>query len=522
MAWIATRKWFRFAARPFWALAVVVVVEAILFVGHHSHRWHKALQPRRDVRLAAGEGLVIRCDGHGYYAWLRSLLIDGDCSFDNEFDRHNPVGDWVPAGRTERGLRANPWSVGPACIWSLTVVPAHLVLTALRDRDALPWPADGYALPYQLVVGSTTVLVSALGLVFLYAICRQYARPARAALAAALLTLGTGIVYYSAVEVTMAHGPATAALAGLVCYWLRTYGSARPGRWLLLGVLVGLAALMRWQLATYALLPAGECLLSCRRSYQGGAAFRRPIVLLGLAALGAMSGFLPQALAWNAVYGHWLVAPMVTAHNWLSPSWWQVLGSSDHGLIYWTPLTLLALAGLLALRTHRKTDNQSVLPSAADSTGRTDFKSVPHSEPALLLLAAFLLQLYVVASLLGGEMRVGVSFGMRFLTESMVALAPGLALLLDRASARWLPLLSGLGCLLVLWNLLLIAQLRYGLISAASGADPATLVCNSVQLVVRKKLLLTGSVLAGPALLWLLLGRPNRREATAGSAALCA
>src|SRR5439155_26536558 len=43
------------------------------------------------------------------------------------------------------------------------------------------------------------------------------------------------------------------------------YGSTRPGRWLLAGALLGLAMLMRWQLATYGLVAAGEAALTVRR-----------------------------------------------------------------------------------------------------------------------------------------------------------------------------------------------------------------------------------------------------------------
>jgi hypothetical protein len=474
-------------------LAVAVLVEVVLFAGHHAERWRKSLAPLRRPALAAGEGLVIRCDGHGYYAWLRSLLVDGDWSFDNEFDEHNPLGDWVPpaAPRTRRGLRPNRWSVGPACLWALTVAPAHLAFRSLRPLG-WPWAAQGYELPYQLLVGLTTLLASVAGLGFLYAACRRYAPPARAALAAALLTLGTTIVFYSAVEVAMAHGPGAAAVAALVCYWLRTYGSRGAGRWLAVGVLVGVAALMRWQLVTFALLPAGECLLACLRTRRLDG---RPVLGLALAGLGAAAAFLPQLVAWRAVYGDWLPAPVATAHNWFRPAWWRVLLSSDRGLFYWTPLTVLALAGFARWRR-----------TGADAA---------RGEPLVLLLAAFVLQAYVVASLWGAEVQLGVSFGLRHLTESAVALGPGLALLLGRAGRAQFRLLCGLGCLLVLWNLLLICQYRYGLVPADAGASAGHLLANAARLVVRKKLLVAGQALLGPALLWLLAGRSAAGPAAA-------
>jgi hypothetical protein len=471
---------------------VVVLVELVLFIGYHAERWRKSLAPLHEPLVQRGEGLVIRCDGHGYYAWLRSLLVDGDCSFANEFDEHNPLADGVPpaAERTPRGLRPNRWSIGPACLWSLTVVPAHLVFQGLRPWG-WPWTTEGYELPYQIIVGATTVLAAAAGLGFLYGVCRHFARPARAALAAAFLTLGSTVVFYSAIEVSMAHGIGAAAVALLVWYWLRTYGALEAGRWLRIGVLVGACALLRWQLATFALLPLGECLLACRRRDRTP---WRPITGLTLASVGAVATFLPQLLAWRVVYGSWWPGPVATAHNWLHPAWWQVLASSDRSLFFWTPLTLLPLVGFALGR--RGCDTSTADRSSTGKRGRLG-----------LLLAAFALQVYVVASLWGEEVQLGVSFGLRHFTESVVALGPGLALLLERVPRRCFPILASLGCLLVLWNLLLICQYRYGLIPAAAGASPGELLANGVQLLVRKKWLLAGQVVGGPGLLWLLARR---------------
>jgi hypothetical protein len=494
----------RFGAPPAaWCiLAVVVLVELILFVGFHQERWSKGLLPLGRPRARTGEGLVIRCDGLGYYAWLRSLLIDGDWDFDNEFDGHNVVGDWVPPAesRTDRGRRPNQWSVGPALLWAVAVVPGHLGVRALQ-ACGLPWEADGYTLPYQLLVGGASLLASFLGLGLLYGVCRRHARPAPAALAAAFLTLGTGIVFYSAVEVTMAHGIGTAAVAGLVWYSQKTYGDGRPRRWLLVGVLVGLTALVRWQLVTFAVLPAGEALLACRRLRRAGRFPWRPLCGLALAALGAAAAFVPQLVAWRWVYGHWLVTPVPSAHNWLSPSWWRVLASQDRGLMYWTPLALLACAGYV----HCRLQIADCRFKSAICNLQSDICS--SHEPLALLFGAFVLQVYVLASLWGDMVQLGVSYGFRHLTEALVALGPGLALLLDRAPPRRFRVLCGVGCLLVLWNLLLVAQYRYGLVPAAAGADPETLLANAARLMRRKRALLAGQVLVGPVLLALLARR---------------
>lgn len=461
-------------------LLVVAVVELVLCVGFYQERW-KALLALNRARAAAGEGLVIRSDGLGYYAWLRSLLLDGDWDFDNEFDGHNVLGDFVPPPqeRTPSGRRPNPWSVGPALAWSPLIVPGHFLLCLLAGE------ADGYTLPYQLLVGLGTLLLALVGLGLLFGIARRFAAPLQAALATAFLTLGTPLVYYNALEGSMAHGPAAAMTAGLVWYWLRTYGSPRLGRWLGVGLLVGAAALLRWQLATLAVLPAGEALLTALRQRSVTAR----LLGLGAAAGGAVLAFLPQLLAWRWVYGAWLVTPMAVGHNWLAPALGEVLFGRDRGLLLWTPLVLVAGCGLLLGRTQRD------------------------REPLALLALAFAVQVYVLASLRGPGVYLGVAFGCRQLTEAVVLLLPGLALLMQQPAGRRSGLLGGLGCLLVLWNLLLLAQYRYGLVPADAGADWTVLLENVPTLVRRKRLELIGQVFLAPVALGLciwLTTRPPR------------
>ncbi len=494
--------------RPGLILAVAVAIEVALFVDYHRERWHKALAPLNRGPTRAGEGLVIRSDGLGYYAWLRSLLLDGDWAFDNEFDGHNPLHDFVPpAGRrTALGRRPNQWSVGPACVWSLVVLPGHGCWKLLGDTAR--WPADGYSLPYQLMVGGTTLLASVVGLVLLYRLGRLDAGPEAAAWAAALIALGTTIVYYAAIEGSMAHGLGTVAVAGLVWYWRRTYGSTRWLRWLGVGLLLGAAGLMRWQLVTFAVLPAGE---ACRTAWQrwrahGAPAALRTLMLLFVTAAGAWIAFLPQMIAWRSVYGQWLATPMPTAHNWTRPALFQVLLAQDRGLFSWTPLAFLAFLGTLGLAV--KGLWQTVTRRGDGRPG--DAAHAVHHPPLVLLLAAFVLQVYVLASLFGAHVTLSVSFGFRYLTEVLVTLVPGLALLLERTPQRTRRLLVGVGCLLVLWNLILISQYRYGWIPADAGADLSTLLANAGRLAWRKKFLFVQQAVLGPMLLVLCWGRPRR------------
>jgi hypothetical protein len=498
-------SWSRSKARVLGVVLILLAVELTFFVNCHYTRWSRALPALGKPATQTGAGLIIRSDGLGYYAWLRSCLLDGDWDFDNEFDDYNVVGDFVPVAtmRTPLGRRTNPWSVGPACVWALTVVPVHAILCAVGPGGT-PWPADGYSLPYQLAAGCTTLVFSGLGLFFIYQICLFFTEATQAALTAVAMTLGTSIVYYNTIEVSMAHGIGTTVVAALVWYWMRSFGRRCLRRWFSIGLLVGAAALVRWQLVTLALLPAGEALLSfCR--FAG----LRALVGSSLAALlGAVLGFTPQLIAWRCVYGSWLAQPIVAADNWLYPPLDALLWSQDRGLFYWTPLSGLAFLGLAGALVYGSRSRCSVrgtapLPSPCQRETQADQATRGHAVLALLLLA-FAAQVYVLASLWGNGVYLGVSFGMRHLTEVQVLLAPGLALLLNRVSQRIFPGVAAGVCCLLAWNLLLVTLFYRGALPANAGADGSTLVQKASQFLQRGHALLLSGVFLPAILLWLL------------------
>jgi hypothetical protein len=464
-----------------WVLAAVLLYEVLLSVAFPLAAWRRRA-PDRPLTLT-GERLVVLGDGLGYYAWLRSLVIDGDWDFDNEFDGHNPHGDSVPIGQTSAGRRGNPFSIGPALVWAPAVALTHL---GLQLGLGSSWPADGYSLPYQVAVGISAVLVAAATLALLFDLCRRYARPGHAALAAALLVLGSTLLNYGSIEVSMAHGCGTLATALLVWYWLRTYGSARAVRWAAVGALVGAAALMRWQLAALAVLPAGEAALDAWKRRAPGP----QLAQLALAGLASLVAFFPQMLAWKLVYGHWLVSPMPLAHNWWQPEWARVLVGTDRSLFYWTPLTLLPLLGCVLCQVPVIRQRITVFGSR---------------EPLALLLAAFVGQVYLLASISGDGVILGSAFGHRQLTEAVVLLAPGLALLLEAVPSRWRPSVL-VGCfLLAVWNTLLLAQYHLDILPKDLGASPAAIARGLLGLLRARP---AGAVLfvSGPLLvmgLWL-------------------
>jgi hypothetical protein len=471
-------------------LAAAAVIHIALFVLEARGTFAALFTPQPVTPADMTGPFVTGADCMGYYAWLRSPLIDGDFHFDDEFA---PTFARVPGSKPEltaTGHLPNPWPVGPAITWAPAVVTVHLILSSLGRHS--PWPTDGYSPPYQLAVGGTTLALALLTLVLAYRICRRFGSPTAAAAAAALITLGTPVVAYGAVQVSMAHGPATAALTLFVFVWLRTFGSSSPGRWVGLGALLGLVCLMRWQLSTFAVLPTLEAIWLATRA-DGWLARIGMAVRLLVAGLVSVVVFTPQCVAKQIVYGHPLGGLQRTAQNWLDPSLWTVLASTDRSLFYWTPITLPALAGLVYVlfRTRR--------PEVA------------------ILAAAVAVQIYTISALLGRDVYLGWSFGFRFLTETCVLMAPGIAVLFDRASTYTARRLAVGGSLLVGWNLILLGVYRH-CVGGEQGGDPAAVFAVVGRYVVLRPLEGLGMLAATAWLTYTLvsaLGR-DRGDAAGG------
>jgi hypothetical protein len=184
---------------------------------------------------------LIASDGKGYYAWLRSLALDRDLDFRNDFQLIFPP-DPVPDLQrvTPRGLVINKYPVGVA----VSEVPGFLAGHAIAF--ALGMPRNGVSAPYQFAV---TLWLQALFLVALavlwVTLVRLGAEPVIAALGVASALTATNLIQY-ATRPTMAHAPGLS----MMCFALYFAVAARePARqlWKLgaVGALLGLAVIIR-------------------------------------------------------------------------------------------------------------------------------------------------------------------------------------------------------------------------------------------------------------------------------------
>lgn len=324
----------RFAeARPvvtFWLIGAVLAVGYLAGV----------------LAFPSSGGRIINGDGLQYFAYLRSVVFDGDVDFTNDYRLLYSVPEhgastWLD-DVTATGRPRNMMSVGPAILWSPFYLATRQALSMAGStvhNGLEPW--------MQASVGVAGVFYATWATCLTFWTCALW-YPRRAAFWATLVVWLAGpAVYYSLVSPTYSHATSMFAVALFAYTWLRTHGTATVRRMALLGAMGGLVALVRWQDVLVLLLPTIEILaLAARRRTN----VQQAAAGLGVMGLAACVVFAPQLLAWDAIFGSPLLVPQGPGFMcWTTPAIWSVLFSLKHGLFTWSPALLVATCGLVPL-----------------------------------------------------------------------------------------------------------------------------------------------------------------------------
>jgi len=291
-----------------------------------------------------------------YFSYLRSLVFDHDLEFGDEYqhfydqDRSGLAGfktTFLDLREPQTGRHINFAPLGAGLLWAPFFLLAHggvLLLRAVGGGVA----ADGYSKPYVAAVCYASALYGFGGLLLTHAALRRWGgvTDLQATVSVVALWFGTPLFYYMTIAPGFSHATSVFTIGALVYLSLRVAerGSYGLGEAALLGAAGGLAALVREQDLLYLVIPG---LL-----FAAHAGARREVVrpVLALLTMGATAvlTFVPQLLAYHGVNGAWGPSKMVTRKmTWTSPHFFAVLLDPGHGLLIWTPLLLLAIAGLL-------------------------------------------------------------------------------------------------------------------------------------------------------------------------------
>jgi hypothetical protein len=398
--------------------------------------------------------VLARGDGHMMYLMARSTALDGDWRFDNDLAR---FGDPWRQRTTRTGRKAIGHPIGPALVWTPLIWIAQagaVVADALGARIEL----HGYTLWHQRFVFLSSALAACGAAVLGARLARRLLGGAwAAAYGAAAVLLGTSLTYYATYMPSYAHALDALACAGFLGAWACSVGRRDRRRWLVLGLLLGIAALIRVQELAMGVVVvveiATETVVQIARR-RGWSEVGRWWIGGALALAVALIVFVPQLVEWHVVFGSITELPQGARYTRLeAPMVGELLFAPRNGWFSTTPIAYAAVLGLLALPRR----------AAVVAAG---------------LIAAVALQVYLDSTIL--DWWGSAAFGQRRMCNATLPLVVGLAALLWRAGrlARRLPVWArhavawGVLGPLVAWNLMRVGELRGG-VSAPDAVVPA-------------------------------------------------
>jgi hypothetical protein len=292
---------------------------------------------------------VINSDGKAYYAYLPAIFIHKDLSYKFVEDY-----EWVyyphdKAAFKEFRMKAgngvvNKTYPGMALVWTPFFLTAHFV--AYLEL----YPLDGYSPPYQYMIAIASLFFLWLGARTLMRLLMRFGASSKnAAFIAAVITLGTNLVYYTITEGSMTHVYSFALITSfLLCAYNLTH--SLKTKWFGLSMfLLALIILIRpTNVLVLLLLPFVTGNRERLRSTLALLKEKKASAIRG-AVIFLLLMFVPFLL-WKLQCGKWIVYSYGSeGFSFLHPHFLDILTSYNRGWFVYTPVAFVSLFGFINL-----------------------------------------------------------------------------------------------------------------------------------------------------------------------------
>jgi len=288
-----------------------------------------------------------------YYAYVRSLVIDGDLDFDNDLALHAPSSGLM----TVNGKQINKKPIGSPLLAVPLFALTHLAVLTLDRVGGSSFATDGFSTPYVLSYVASQMFFVLLGMWLLYRALLRYFSAPLAALAVVGAWFSTNAIRWSSVDLMMPHAAAQFSIAWCSFESVRLKErSLCWRRWLRLGISFALVVMVRYQNAVFAIVPAAAALTALKGAIEGSSAGRL-LTCLSSGAGGFAAGFVPQLLVWRVAFGSWLTNSYSTEPklDLLATHLVEVLTNPPiSGLSVWLPGLSIGVVGCFALAYRRR------------------------------------------------------------------------------------------------------------------------------------------------------------------------
>ena len=378
---------------------------------------------------------TLKNDGFNLYVWLRSSLFDHDLDFKNESDFYrtsfNVTEENIYSQKTSTGKTPNPFPIGSSILWAPPVIAVSILSKLERGTDFI---MDGFGSLYEIAVSISSIVYGILGLFLCWLLTKEMFPKNNNQFLVYGVWLASPLLYFMIYESRMSHANAFFVNSLFIYVWYKKLGDNSYKKFIFTGLLLGLAALIRWQDIIIVAFPLAEILT---KTYKKQLTTVRAFLLICTMFFSFISLFSLQMFAWKAVYGEFiLVPPSNTAINPFTPHIIWFLFHPNYGAIVWHPILLIGILGLIFSLTLK---NEKRI----------------FSIPALIVLG---LAIYINSSLSDWYGGGGGSFGARRIISVLPLTFIGVFYFYENLGKRIKITLIILLILLSGWNILLLPQ----------------------------------------------------------------
>jgi hypothetical protein len=298
-----------------------------------------------------GAGATIGWDASGYYLYLPSLFIYKDLKklhfMPGILEQYHSTPALEQAFVHPSGNYVIKYTCGQALLYAPFFFIAHGFALASKA-----YPADGFSTPYQMAISLGMLLYSFAGLYFLRRLLLRYFSDVSTALTLLVIVFATNYLDYAGLGGALPHNTLFAVYALLLLATDNFYRAPRYREAAFIGLLVGLAALIRPTEIISFLLPL-------LWAFKGPASRVRFLWQhrgkIGISALFAGTVLCLQAIYWKAMTGSFLVYSYGNeGFNFRHPFIRECLFSYKAGWLVYTPVMLLAIIGFVGLYRRHK------------------------------------------------------------------------------------------------------------------------------------------------------------------------
>ncbi len=370
---------------------------------------------------------MLTWDVFGYYLYLPANFIYDDPKLTNQqwideiMEKYQPSPTLYQLVYLENGAKLIKYSAGNAVLYSPFFFLAHWL------APILGYPADGFSLPYQVIISIGGILWALLGVFLLRKLLLFYFSDSITAIVLVLVIAGTNYLHLVSIDGTLlTHNYLFTLYTLLIILTIRYHRNPSSSTALLLGITAGFISLIRPSEAVCFLIPllwqtGTRQTLVNKISIIKGNPFHPIIMIAAALVIG-----LIQFFYWKSLTGEWIYYSYSNnpgeGFRFFPPFIIEFLFSFRKGWFVYTPIMLGSVVGMIWM-----------------------FKKHKENLPAILIF--FIIDIWIISSWTAWWYGGG-SFSSRSLVPAYVILAIPMGYLvkgIGKFKLKWAFLIIGLG-----------------------------------------------------------------------------